>query len=940
MRFLLAVTASGVLAGAVACLPERDNPFDTGPVVEIETPIGAAGRFQTVELDASAACFDPVSQVRDCTGYTFAWELHDPDLDTDVGPQEYEDYSDCELVTDSASRVACTMGAASSLETRLALTRDMLCPGAADGECIGWIARRVRARVTDPDGRIGFGSADVIQQNSVPLASLGEDLFVSERTDITEVIIDGCANGGILPDGSAVSCLSFDPDGDPLEFHDWSLVGLGAISPVGDLRRARYVPDLQLPLRPVVIEVDVFDADRWAKTRAHVRLFRAPQIWAGTGGPARTVRVFPDFRVAAGFRTAVAGTSQLFKVVTLAIDDAFDPWYGGIDRNTGAGTEGSTLIVHLTRDFDEVERWEIPTTTQFNAIAGLVPPTATLPGYAAFRSVKETIPSATAPPSGFLQLAGSGTNDVCTAPTSRPCHHWPAPAGETVQDVGRDPATGDGWLLTRKGLYRMAASNGSVTQVATLTTGADLTIEADGTVWVSERMPFAANIATQSVLHRFVNGSATLSKTLSGARITAMAPRKTGGVFAVDDGTRQLLHFDAVGNATALLSEISAGPVGFNLLASDPVDGTLWVVDNTYGRLRRFREGSGGLEEDGWVPIEEMEVGNNWNAVAPDPRTGGAYASVPTATLDLDRIARIPPHLKRTHVLSEMDGHVGKVKGDPAGGSVWVTGDPVQRRAWTGRLIGEWSNPGIYQALAVDDRGRAWAGTSTAGTAALRILDPVAGEVRRFTLAAEPKALEIEGRYGCLAIGTAGALARIDVLNESLQSLQPFTLDPLDRIDQRAAASADGTCLFRTFGNPKPYLLRYRPGATAPDMSRELVEVEGPLGIALDPRDGSAWVGEWYFPNYPDSGLYRFYGQNDTPQLYKIGAPVDVFVSISAIPFHVRVRKRCDDAGDPRCVDVWAALRAAYLRRVDADGVVRENVRLPPGQVRAFDLVR
>lgn len=823
-----------------------------------------------------------------------------------------------------------------TLTQRFALTKDDFCT--PSGACVASVARTVRLTVTNEGGKKAERQVPVVVRNVAPIADFGEDLFVSEL-GVPEVELDLC--GGVRVDGG---CTSHDPDGEDIAFSGFELVG-GASVMLRDAgpHRVRFTPPANWQ-RPLVFRGVVTDGIESAT--GSIRVYRGAHAWVTSGLFDQTYRLHPDLRTDTAWRRAGGGVT-FYSPEAIVSDGQGGWWFGDSDDSTP--NTGPTYVVHLDRGLNELERWEIPNSSDdfVEAVPSLVPPRGSVPGCMALRHFTG---GAIDSQSGFVRFTAGPSQTTLTyslplmsdGGVRSPLGVLPVGTTGDCWAIGQGP-NGQPTFQSTGGQLGKVHADGTWTPIAMLAgfPGA-WAAEADGTLWIAERFPipapdggfyppFVGSYRTE--LRRFTPSGTSSTVDVTGRFFTQLAAHPAGGLWALDVPSHSLVRVWPDGTTTqAATIPLGNGsvfqPPG---LAVDAQGTAVWVTNLLADQLDRFDEApDGGLTLSSTLTTADLPPGVNRKGftgrIAVDPATGTATTFVGAVSNIYARWVTVPPHARRLENSASKTVEAKRLVGDPTTGHEWaIDKNALRRFDIKGRLLlevpNQWIVSQVQPPLIVDRRGRAWVATIEGGSA-LRVIDTNGAEVQRIALPFTPTFMalgssmqgEAPREFAC-GVGPNGELMRLDLSSPTPQVL---TVPQSNLVHLCAPTSTGRMWVLTNQGGPTHRAFLFEPGATSPgapvvlrdDVSPELVYV---MTAAIDESTGDLFFTTWDQTSY-FSELFRvdLAGNRTLVRMLQGGGNLGIAVGLG-------LRRVCP-APASGCLELWVANRLSEVHRYDLAG--------------------
>ena len=882
-RLALAAPIAAALLALSCSPPPRDNPFDP-----------ADGRIPVVTLDAHVAegsratvfSFDAVATGAPGETFVYRWETSRADC------------SGAAFQSNSTETTA-------HLDTTLTLTSAMLPAGG-----VGSVVWNVCVRVSDgPIGAATIAQAPVIVHNHAPVIAPMEDYFVAPTSQPTSFILDGCGQV------NASECATTDEDGDPLTFTWVQTGGTDVTASMSTLdatgRRLRFTPGASTNGYRFLLTA----SDGLSIARRDVFVWSDTVLWYATDSPALLHRVYPEWRETSAYRDT-GGTTRTFDNRAMFPD--------GVALAPNGGYWLSDAYAAKTYLFDSSLKETAAYAISGNSIAAA--------------GSNLCVAGATL---SFVKTSGGTVTNLLTSPSTDPENVVVSDgSGGCWSYMQVQPTSGASFELghvSAAGAYSVIASN--IPQPVRSTMQSSLVPAADGGAWLASSDGFAGTPC---------NGLCRISP--NGA-VTQVSSYQIDGVMLDPDGVDAIVHFygalglwsiAADGVTTELISELPA-TLQPTAATTDIVSRALWFTD-TSGLLYRCVK-----DDDGtWEPCTSVSAdfvtgssGSSFESLAADPSTSSIFSLIPLPDLTA-AVATIPPHMRRMEVLSTPVAPINadvRLSVDAASGQVWYSDGPFAGALGFEKLtadgvavVGTAGEGGKsfpyewYHHVTAAPDGTAWAfETDSPQTPNLSLVHLDGATVlQTFPVASgafgRGLGVGIDGTV-CFAYGGVGGLQALGrILPGGM--LQTFGANVFNGgYDVDVAVSRDDGCWFagsQPSGLPFLLLQHYAAASTSPNVSRS--ETSGSrygylAHIVADPRDSTVWV-----PMVDSTGTAPdyFLERIDTSN-----ALVESFASAAGWTQPVAaiaIRKRCSNASDRNCIDVW--------QTIGADNAVLTNCQL------------
>ena len=862
--------------GTACAIPARDNTHDPAVQPEAVLTVYVSSTSGSIEGTRNTTFTLDASGSTDPKGRTlhYSWDI--------------DDNADFEI-EDTA--VACDNGEIACL--RRQLTVPPLFP--ANG--IGSAPRTVRVKVS-AGGAKSTAEAVAILVNQAPVIELEEDLFVLERVQPT-VVLDPCA--------LASPCSSADLDGDPIDF-DWTQVaGLG--SPVVLTTALDGTASFVAPPDPQELVFELAANDGLATTVARLRVRVGTQVWVGTEDPVGLYRLHPDFVT----RKATSAPAQA-EITAIAADATSGAlWFGEYDLNGNAFLRraGASLEVEATYAAPGLvggisaaggiacvafrDDLNSQTIVQHYDANGAVGPAAMIPGY----------------PYGAFPGPTAGTTWVVSSNS----FHLVTTAGVATQVVPDDPVFN----------LRLVAGDA-----------------VDGSLWIFHEGDDASRLK-----HLFADGTTDviLNPFESFTNPDALVAHPDGGVWAHQGSTLKRVAPDlSIVEEPYVLLLAPPGSPGYSLqgsLATDPIRREVWIAEKAAQRLARYD-----LGEDGFLhraddlllpPNLESLVNTTLVTLVIDERGGRVFAigkTEETPTVFTDFLAAIPRHLRRIEAVPVQGGSAAFVSADPARGAGWVSPyesfanfindvTPAVRVATSGRTLAVTpSGPHVGEVAGLRDGGAWIAGYEGTSGRLLRV-DGKGSILDTLDI------VDLSPNLGVWGAAIFKMSMSEDETTVCATSQRPFSIEgygPVLRANlQTGAVDLDGGGLGTTYGgdvenagngvcwildsgnydsatdtcitpSPNGFVARLEGTTIVTTPTNGGLVFTCPRALALDPRDGSAWVSDLDIPTGRNKIFRLDEGTLATEASWETSG-----TSLSLID----VQRLCADGADASCADIW-----------------------------------
>ncbi len=666
MRRLLRIGCPATVAFAVACaIPERDNPNDpaNSPRAGLAVYVGTAGgpnigrRSDVFVLDASGS-HDPL----DRGPLRFEWDVDGVDDFEETDPPT------CASPAETAA-LPCVTTCGQPQVPGACLRARLVVTSADLPARVGTVEREVRVRAVEAGGRF-FDDASVsaFVRNEAPVVEMGEDLFVPDLTEETEVHLSACG-------GRTGPCSSFDPDGDPVVW-SWTRLRGDPVLPAVSTGSA-YL--FTAPSREQSMLFELRASDGLAETVGLVRVHVGSQLWLTTIDPTVVWRLYGDFRSARTYYpNYVAGTSGAPETslpeggVAVGEDDRV--WVGISFLDTaGLLVRGDVELLEADpAGLSPVDSW---------SQAGAFVPTSIAPSgsgaCAVFRTHTDPDEGESfSPPSFFARLVpGSG---VASGPTSldlgeEPKYVLPRPSGECWAVTGALPEAPAG-----ASVYRQSGTALTPVALDVLDDVTASTMTPDGSLWIAGPDPSCAGGAVE----RYPVSGGGERVACHPRSVDGIAAHPDGGVWIHDAESQEVWRVTEDGAATltdAPLVGLPADgffPRGEPSFVSDPVARDLWSIDGFQERIGRFTaDADGSFRDVAFAESERLRFDfggfGSFSTVAIDPGRGRAIAPVISPGYG-GTVVQVPAHLRIAERVFISSPFVS-VAPEPTRGDAWVS---------------------------------------------------------------------------------------------------------------------------------------------------------------------------------------------------------------------------------------------------------------------------